>query len=297
MLVDTHCHLDFTEDPQEWIDNAIKNDVRTLICVGTSIVASKKCVDIAEKYSTPDIAIYASVGLHPQEGQSDVKRLGLYQCINTLKQITSSSNKIVAVGECGLDYYPESDPSSTRSTSFDRTQDKSLRASESKQVTSEEEKDKQRKLFVEQIKLAKELDLPLLVHCRNGWDEIFDLLSTVNREPITGLFHSWTGDWQAAKKALDLGFYISFSGILTFKNAPQVHEVAKKVPLDRVLLETDSPFLSPEPLRGKTNSPKNVKIVAEFLAKLRGQSPDRIGEVTTNNASKLFKLEGKVTRI
>ena len=281
MLVDTHCHLDFTEDPQEWIDNAIKNDVRALICVGTSIGASKKCVDIAEKYSTPDIAIYASVGLHPQEGQSDVKRLGLYQCINTLKQITSSSNKIVAVGECGLDYY----------------------LAEGKQVTSEEEKDKQRKLFVEQIKLAKELDLPLLLHCRNGWDEIFDLLSTVNRSPreagesITGLFHSWTGDWQAAKKALDLGFYISFSGILTFKNAPQVHEVAKKVPLDRVLLETDSPFLSPEPLRGKTNSPKNVKIVAEFLAKLRGQSLDRIGEVTTNNASKLFKLEGKVTRI
>ena len=155
-------------------------------------------------------------------------------------------------------------------------------------------------------KLAKKLKLPLVIHCRNGWNEIFDLLSTVNRQQITnrGVFHSFTGNWTAAKKALDLGFYISFSGIVTFNNAKKIQDVAKKTPLERIIIETDSPFLSPEPIRSmrgstslklrglnKINEPQNVKIVAKFIADLRRLPFKKIADATFNNSQKLFGLE------
>jgi len=139
--------------------------------------------------------------------------------------------------------------------------------------------------------LAADLGLPLIIHCRNAWDDVFKLL-TINHKllPNRGVFHSWTGDWEAAQKALGLGFYISFSGIVTFKNAREIQEVAKKAPLERILIETDSPYLSPEPFRGRKNEPKNVKITAQFLAKIRGLPFAKIADVTTGNAEKLFRL-------
>ena len=146
-------------------------------------------------------------------------------------------------------------------------------------------------MFGAQIRLAAELNLPLVIHCRNAWREIFDILTIVNRRStIVGVFHSWTGDWEAAKKALDLGFYISFSGIVTFKNAPDIQEVARKIPFDRMLVETDSPFLAPDPIRGSKNEPKNVKIVAQFIADLRNQTVNEVSSKTSANARKLFNL-------
>ena len=123
------------------------------------------------------------------------------------------------------------------------------------------------------------------MHCRNAFAETFELLGK-----SSGVFHSWTGDWEAAKRAIDLGFYISFSGIVTFKNAPNVQEAAKKMPIERMLLETDSPFLAPEPVRGSKNEPKNVRIVAEFVASLRNLSPEHIAQETSENAERLFGI-------
>lgn len=272
MLADTHAHLDFTDDVGGWIERAKNNGVNKIICVGTSVDASKKCVEIAEKYSSDELSIFATCGIHPEDGRSDIKKIGsLLHCFETLKEIAQSSKKVVAIGETGLNYYLE--------TKGQRLE------------TSENERKFQRKLFEVQVGLAAELKLPLIVHCRNGWDEIFDLLSSNSQKlKAGGLFHSWTGHWEAAQKALDLGFYISFSGIVTFKNAPAVREVAAKVPLERMLLETDSPFLAPHPLRGSKNEPKNVKIIAEFIARLRDLPIDRLADVTSRNAGRLFGI-------
>lgn len=269
-FIDTHAHLDFSDDPQIWINNAKNAGVSKIVCVGTSIEASKKCVETAIKYSSGDIQNYASAGIHPEDGKEDIKKFG-ENYILELEKVAQFSKKVVAIGECGLDFHLEGG---------------------SRPVTVEDDKEFQRQLFKKHVDLAKELDLPLIVHCRNGWEEIFQLLSIGYRQStLRGVFHSWTGDLEAAKKAIGIGFYISFSGILTFKNAGVIADVAKWVPIDKVVLETDSPFLSPEPLRGRQNEPKNVKIVAEFLAELRGESPSKIEEITTLNALELFGLD------
>ncbi|MBI2326890.1 TatD family hydrolase [Candidatus Curtissbacteria bacterium] len=332
--------MDFCDDIDDWIERAKEAGVRKIINVGTSIEASKKSVEIAEKYSEngsrikfgmtkeDDFQIFASVGIHPQDGKGDVKKFGsLLHCFETLKQIAESSKKVVAVGETGLDYYLKTTDPSTHSMNSGQANS----GQTARQLTTDKEREFQRKLFTEQIKLARELNLPILVHCRNAWDEIFEIISNEHdshpefisgtkkkipkqnqipkpirvdkirqvrddmvrndRGGVRGLFHSWTGDWEAAKKALDLGFYISFSGIVTFKNAPKVAEVAKKVPLDRMLVETDSPFLSPEPYRGMENEPKNVIITAQFLAKLRDIPLDTIEDATSRNTQRLFNIQ------
>ena len=256
MLVDTHAHLDFSDDVDGWIARAKEKGVSKIICVGTSVEASRQCVEIAQKHSSNDLQIYASVGIHAQDGREDIQKYG--NPIGELEKIAKSSKKVIAVGECGFDF---------------------------RDGTSDEEKKFQKEIFEAQIGLAAQLKVPLLVHCRNAFAETFELLGK-----SSGVFHSWTGDWEAAKRAIDLGFYISFSGIVTFKNAPNVQEAAKKMPIERMLLETDSPFLAPEPVRGSKNEPKNVRIVAEFVASLRNLSPEHIAQETSENAERLFGI-------
>lgn len=279
-LVDTHAHLDFTEDVEGWCQRAKAAGVDKIICVGTSVEASKKCIEISEKYSSDDLQIYATVGIHAQDGKSDAKRYGsLGQCINTLKQLVSSSSKVVGVGETGFDIYLKGD---------------------TQQVTSNTDKTFQEELFEEQIKLAQALKLPLVIHCRNAWVETFKFLERLrgttsltargSTSKSLGLFHSWTGDWETANRVLNLGFYISFSGIVTFKNAREVQEVAAKMPLEKMMIETDSPYLAPHPFRGSRNEPKNVKIVAEFIARLRNLPVDLLVEITSQNAGRLFGI-------
>ena len=285
MLVDSHAHLELIDDVKNSLIRAKNENVGQVITIGTSLGSSKKAIEIAHRYTSRDLQVYATCGLHPRDGKEEVEKFGLIHCFNTLMQIAQSSKLVVGIGEAGLDYRLTAD---------------------NEQLTTDEEKVFQRELFLEHIKLAKKLKLPLVIHCRNGWNEIFDLLSTVNRQQITnrGVFHSFTGNWTAAKKALDLGFYISFSGIVTFNNAKKIQDVAKKTPLERIIIETDSPFLSPEPIRSmrgstslklrglnKINEPQNVKIVAKFIADLRRLPFKKIAEVTFNNSQKLFGLE------
>lgn len=269
-FIDTHCHLDFYEDFESIIENAKEAGVTKLISVGTSTLGSKKCIEIAEKYSGEDFKIYATCGIHAEEGREDLEKFGP-DYVKKLGLITQSSRKVVAIGECGFDYRLTSDR---------------------QQATSDQKKKFQRELFEAQIRLANDLDLPLIIHCRHGWKESFEILKrfqgSTSKSP--GVFHSWTGDWELAKKALRRGFYISFSGIVTYKNAKDVQEVVKKAPIDRILIETDSPFLSPEPLRGEKNEPKNVKIIAQFIASLRGVPQSKIASKTFENACRLFKL-------
>ena len=264
MLFDTHAHLETVEDLGNSLKRAKEAGVGKIITIGTSLASSKKAIEIAQKYSSDDLQIFATCGLHPKDAKSEIKRLHYNDILKLLKSLALSSKKIVAVGECGLDYYPD---------------------------TTADEKKFQSELFEAQIKLAADLNLPLVIHCRNAWDDLFSLLSTDYRLPTPpGVFHSFTGNWHAAQKALELGFYISFSGIVTFQNAPEIQGVAKKIPLDRVLIETDSPFLSPEPLRGKQNEPKNVRIIAEFLAHLCSQPINTIIGKSADNAKRFFGI-------
>lgn len=265
MLFDSHTHLDFVDDLPKALARAKKADVLKIISVGTNFKESKKAIEIAEKYSKKDQQIFASCGIHPKDGKEDVKR----GWIDELKSVVNSSGKVIALGECGLDYYLPSD----------------------KRVeTADKEKRFQREIFSQQIKLASEMKLPLIVHCRNAWNEIIDLIEKNKSNDLTGVFHSWTGDTKAMKKALEIGFYISFSGIVTFKNVLVIQEVAKKIPTNKMLVETDSPFLAPEPVRGQKNEPGNVRIIAEFLAETRSVPVDDIISDTSSNAQKLFNL-------
>ncbi len=269
MLVDSHAHLELFEDLEEVLARAKEAGVSKIVTIGTSLETSKRAIQIAENFTTTELEIYATCGIHPNDGAEEVNNLGLIDVMKKLKEISKSSKKVVGIGECGLDYFFEGS-----------------------RKTSDSEKEFQRKLFGEQIKLAANVGLPLVVHCRNAWEEIFELL-TINHKKLTnlrGVFHSFTGGVNDAKKAVDLGFHVSFSGIVTFKNAPDIQEAALKTPLDRILIETDSPFLTPEPLRGSQNEPKNVRIMGQFLAKHLNLSIGKIEALTTTNANSLFKL-------
>ena len=265
MLVDSHAHLEAVDDLKGSLKRAKEAGVGKIITIGTSLASSKKAIEIAKKYSNDELQIFATCGLHPKDAKGELVKQPLYRCIETLKQIAESSKGVVGIGEAGLDYHPD---------------------------MTDKDKNFQKELFEAQINLAADLNLPLITHCRNAWEEILSLLTTDYRlrTRLRGVFHSFTGNWQTAQKALDLGFFISFSGIVTFKNASKIQEVAEKIPLDRILIETDSPFLSPEPLRGKQNEPKNVRIIAEFLAHLRSQSINTIIGASADNAKRLFGI-------
>lgn len=280
-LVDSHAHLESLENLDEALESAQTHGVSKIITIGTDLKSSKTAANLALSCSRPGLDIWAAVGIHPGDGKADVEKNGVFQCIKTLKQIASDSKKVVAIGEAGLDYFDQGDQ---------------------RPGTSKGEKEYQRELFEAQIKLAQELNLPLVVHCRNGWDEVFEILLgsdpsnkkspalTKKGRTLKGVFHSFTGGPDDAKKALELGFYISFSGIVTFKNAKEIQEAAKIVPLDKILIETDSPYLAPEPIRGQKNTPGNVKITFDFLSSLRGENPNEFSAQILKNTHELFKI-------
>lgn len=283
-LIDSHAHLEASsslkelrgasvDDLQGVLKRAEAAEVDKIITIGTSLKSSKKAIEIAKKYSSADLQIFATCGLHPKDAKEELKSIDIEKAIEQLKKIAQSSDKVVGIGECGLDIA-------------------TIENTEIKNESAERKLEYQRELFKAQIGLAAELNLPLIIHCRDGWEEIFRLLSIDDRllTNLNGVFHSFTGSWNAAKKALDLGFYISFSGIVTFGNTGEIAGVAKKMPLNRMLVETDSPYLSPDPIRGSMNEPKNVRITAQFIADLRDVSLDTIEEVTTKNAGMLFGI-------
>lgn len=282
-LIDSHAHLELFEDLDEVLENAKAAGVFKIVTIGTSLATSKMAIKIAEKYSHEGLEIFATCGIHPNDGAEEVENLGIGEVTKKLKEIVKSSKKVVGIGECGLDYHFKQETGDKKP--FGRTQ--------GKLETSEKEKKFQRELFSAQIKLAADFDLPLVVHCRNGWDEIFELL-TINHKQLTnlrGVFHSFTGGIAEINKAIDLGFYVSFSGIVTFTNAKNIAEAAKQIRTDRILIETDSPFLTPEPVRGSQNEPKNVTIIGRFLAEHLNLPLGRMEKITTDNAKELFELK------
>lgn len=251
-IVDSHCHINFEELAKrlpEILSNARLNDVSHMLCVSVNLEDFPQVKALADEHEH----IFASVGVHPC--YKDVKDPTTEELID----IGSDSN-IVAIGETGLDYFRVED------------QDMSW----------------QQDRFVRHIEAANTVNKPLIIHTRSAADDTMRMLKEEGADQCRGVMHCFAENWDVAKKALDLGFYISFSGIVTFKSAADVQEVAQKCPIDRVLVETDSPYLAPVPLRGKTNEPANVRHTAQFVADLRGIPLVELAEQTTNNFFELF---------
>lgn len=260
MLVDSHCHLnfinlqEFNNDLGVVLQKARENGVTQFLCVCVELSDYPDLCRIAETF--PEVKI--SVGLHPNnevDSEPDAEML-----VSLAKHPSC-----IAIGETGLDYY--------RSTEI---------------ATLENQKNR----FREHIQAAITSKKPLIIHTRQAAEDTMALLDEEDAAEIGGVMHCFSESWEIAKKALDLGFYISFSGIVTFKNAQMLQEVARKVPLDRILIETDAPYLAPTPFRGKQNHPALVKHVAEYLAQLRQLDYVDLAQRTTHNYQQCFKLGG-----
>lgn len=255
MLVDSHCHLDRLKLDQcggsvsAAVDAAVAAGVSHLLCVCISDENRQAVLDIAANHKE----VFASVGVHPSDAH-----LGSVSAADLAAW--ASAPKVVALGETGLDYYYTHD-----------TREQQLQS------------------FVAHLQAGKALDLPVIVHTRDARDDTLAAIRDFGSTRSAGVLHCFTESWEMARAALDLGYYISLSGIVTFKNAEALREIAKKVPAERLLVETDSPYLAPVPFRGKSNQPKYVRAVAEFLAELRGESFEALAEATTANFFSLFK--------
>lgn len=238
-----------------------------MIVVGSDLKSSKKAVNLAQKYDS----LYASVGIHPHhanslnDGEVDIQRQ-LTKELTTLAR----NKRVVAIGETGLDYHQYNN---------------------SKYGEAELDKDLQKKFFKLHIELAKKLNLPLIIHCRQSFNDLLDLLAPAAKGlERKGGFHCFEGSKKYLKKALNLGFYIGFNGLITYPAKEDLKELVKITPIDRILLETDSPFLTPEPLKGKRNEPKNIKIITKIVAKIKNISCKEIEKKNSQNARSLFKF-------
>jgi TatD DNase family protein len=253
MLVDSHCHLNFPELAAK-VDDALalmrENRVTHALCVSVTLEEFPQVRALAERYPN----LYASVGVHPD-----------YPDVPVVEERTllalADHPKIVAIGETGLDYYRIKDDCEW-----------------------------QRERFRTHIRAARRCGKPLIIHTRSAAPDTLRIMREEKAGEAGGVMHCFTENWETAKGALDLGFYISFSGIVTFKNAVELREVAKQVPLERMLIETDSPYLAPVPFRGRTNEPGLVKYVAEEIARQRDVPFEQIAAATTANFFRLFKI-------
>ena len=251
MYIDSHCHINFPELNQkidEVVKNMASNKISHALCVSVTLDKINEILELTRKYSN----IYASVGVHPD--YEDIQEPD----IDTLFKY-SKDKKIVAIGETGLDYFRLKGDLSW-----------------------------QRDRFRTHIQAAIKSELPLIIHTRNAQDDTISIMKEEGASSATGVMHCFTESYEMAKKAIDLGFYISFSGIITFKNAETLRETVKKIPIENILIETDSPYLAPVPNRGKLNEPANVMYVAEKIAELKGIAVEKVAEITTNNFFTLF---------
>ena len=269
MLIDTHCHLDFKDfdaDRDDVIDRAKQKGVVRIINVGSSIEGTRRSLELAKRY---DI-VYASVGVHPHDASQVTD-----QVIEEFKTLAGNNNKVVAVGEVGLDYYSPVPVAASP-----------LRY----RVFNNEVKNSQIVAFKKFIHLAGELKLPLIIHSREADRDIINILKSEKAKEQAGVIHCFSGDEQFLKECLGLGFNISFASNLTFKKAQGLREVAKTVPVEKVLLETDAPYLAPEGMRGKRNESAYLTYLVDEWVKLTGLSKEDIERITTHNANELFKL-------
>ena len=254
MFIDSHCHLDridlapYHNDFGLFMKDAENSQIDHMLCIGIDLESYSAMHDRVEPYSS----ISLSVGVHPNVTE------GREPTIEELIEL-ADNEKVIAIGETGLDYF-----------------------------RSKGDLEWQHQRFRNHIRAAKTLNKPLIIHTREAGHDSLDVLEDEDAQQVGGIIHCFTEDWEYAKKALDLDFYISFSGIVTFKNAQQIKEVARKVPAERFLIETDSPYLAPMPFRGKPNYPTYVRYVAEHLAELRSTTVADIAKQSSENFNRLF---------
>lgn len=254
MLFETHAHLnakEFDEDREEVIARAQENGVSTIVNIGFNAETIPTCMELAEAHDF----IYAVIGWHPQDAKDMTD-----EHLEWIEEL-SRHPKVVGLGEMGLDYYWDTSP-----------------------------KDVQAEVFRKQIRLARKLDMPIIIHNRDAHQDVLTILKEEKAADVGGIMHCFSGSWETAKLALDMNFYISFGGPLTFKNAKQPKEVAAKVPQGKLLIETDCPYLTPHPFRGKRNESGYVRYVCEEMANIRGLSYEEMAQITTDNAKRLFRL-------
>ena len=255
---DSHSHLNdekFDEDRDKIIKEIYESGTTNFITAGYSVESSKKAVEISNNYDF----IYATAGISPNDIPQTEEEL--WKQLGEIKQIAKNNKKILAIGEIGLDYY-----------------------------WNKENKDIQKKAFVEQIKLANELELPIVIHTREAISDTIQILKE-NEVKNRGIFHCCPQNRELIKEGLKLGFYISFAGPITFKNSKNADEMISLVPDDRILIETDSPFLAPEPVRGTRNTPINVKYIAKKIADVKGLNIEDVEKITIENTKKILKIK------
>jgi TatD DNase family protein len=255
MYVDSHCHLDFPEFAGR-LDAVLQrmraNDVGRALCISVSLPGVPGVLALADAH----VELLASVGVHPDQEHT------VEPDVETLVRLATHP-RVVGIGETGLDYYRvEGDPALLCEW--------------------------QRERFRVHVRAARACGKPLIVHTRAAADDTLAILREEGAEAVGGVMHCFTETWDVAKAALDLGFHISMSGIVTFRNAEALREVARRVPLDRLLIETDAPYLAPVPYRGKTNEPGFVKHVGDKVAEIRGLTPEAVANATTDNFNRLF---------
>ena len=253
MLFDTHAHLNdeaFDEDREQLLSGLAEKGVGLVMNAGCSLASSREVVEIAKQYSW----LYAAVGSHP-DAADEVNE----SVLEEYRKLCKLNNKVKAIGEIGLDYHYEDIP-----------------------------REIQQKAFRLQMELARELNLPVIVHERDAHE---DGMSIVREFPeVTGVFHCYSGSAEMARQLVDMGWYIGFTGVLTFKNARKAVETAASIPLDRIVLETDCPYMAPEPFRGKRNDPGYLYRMAEALAQIRGITPEEAAAATTENGKRLYRI-------
>ena len=253
-MIDSHCHLDH-EPLFENIDNIIKRSkeigIQKLLTISTTFESFDKIKDIVNK----DPMIYGTFGIHPHETESDLVSK------ETLVKTVKKSKKIIGIGESGLDFF-----------------------------YSHSNKERQIESFKAHIEASIELKMPIIIHSRNAEDKTFDILSSYKNKGLKILMHCFTGSYSFSKKLLSLDAFFSASGIITFKNSIDLQNTFKKIPTNKLLVETDSPFLAPVPMRGKKNEPSYIKYTLEKLSTIKDISSEELGAITTNNFNKLFNL-------
>ena len=252
-MIDTHAHLLSLENCEQVIKNMAADRLENIVCIGTTVADSKENVELAKKHDN----IFAAVGIYPEYSKTVTD-----EDLRAIEEL-AKNQKVVAIGEIGLDYHDEN---------YD--------------------KESQKKIFVRQLEIADRLALPFCIHCRAAAADVYNVLEE-NKHLInhSGLMHCYSEGREWYKKFLDLGLYLSFSGNITYKKSDR--SFLKDVPLDKILVETDSPYLSPEPLRGRPNEPKNVQHVIDKIAIELGISSDELEKITTENAKKLYYKMGK----
>lgn len=255
VIVDSHAHLDM-EDLKEQLPAVLKrakdNGICAIVSVGIDYESSYEALKIARK----NPMVYATIGVHPHNAK-DIKKDDLLKI-----KALANDKKVVAYGEIGLDFFKNFSP-----------------------------KDVQLKVFEEQLDIAEELRLPIVIHERNAQKEVYSILRSRDKKENRGVIHCFSGDVDIAKKFIELGFLISIPGIVTFKKADTLRQVVKHISLDSILLETDAPFLAPEPFRGKINEPSYILWTARAVANLRGIPLEEVAHITTENAKRIFKIE------